>query len=158
MKSVIYLFFLVLFSSYAIAQSISVSPNKLEFSVVEDYDSRMLTIYNSDNMEARYSISATDFHDWFDFEKDSFSIKPNSFEKIKVSVRPSAANGFYSSSLSVRKEGLADAGKVSVALGAGVKADIFINRKINSALGSAISFGVVGTGLLSYLFFRKKIA
>ncbi len=145
---------LAISSRQAYAQSISVSPDRLNFVVNGDSDEKQLAVYNGNNEELKFRVSAEKFHDWFRFDRSEFWVKPGRFEKVRVSVVPDESNGNYESEIAVYPSSEPDS-NVAVQLGAVVKAKVTVARSASRAVGLIVSSSIILIGLLCYFYVRK---
>ncbi len=149
------LFFALTSSSFSFADSISVSPGRLDFYVDNDYAEKQLVVFNGNHEERVFNIEPEDFPGWFEFERKQISIKPGKFEQVKIRSSP-PFNGKYSTRIVIFPS-YENGSNVGIQIGAIINTSINVVRPPNTFVGVALSSSIILIGTASYFLVRRSL-
>ncbi len=145
----------ILFSSIANAQSISVSPEKLDIALGSEPVTRNIFIYNGNAGELHFRVSAEGLGEIAEIRERTGTILPNSFQSATINFRPSGKS--YSGSIIVSEE-TAEKPDVNIQLAAVIKTRVLgmESKDYGFDYGFAITMATVAIGSLGYLALRAN--
>ncbi len=134
MKYPLILFFLIwlVLIPGATASGISISPSSIQLEIYRGETAEtLLTISNPSEDELKFRITAEDMPDWFEFPVREGTLEAGSSREIKIKVSPplDAANGEYSTFITLYLEPAEPASQFSLSLAASIKTKIVVSGK-----------------------------
>jgi hypothetical protein len=135
------LFFLIFGMGYVFAESIAISPAKLQLEICrgETAESYLL-LSNPSDQETRFSLSADDYSSWFTYSEQEGILSPWETREINLKITPSsdAANGEYETLVSAAFDSEQPSGSLPINLATSIKAKIIVTGRqvVNLALES----------------------
>ncbi len=127
--SILLFFIFCLSSPCAKAEGIAISPAKLQFEIYRGETAESsITLHNPGDKEISYLIQAEDYEDWLSFPETDGTLAPGETREVKIRINPpqDAANGEYSTLITLSFDNDEPQGQLSLAIATAIKTKIIL--------------------------------